>query len=70
MAARYEISVSRVSDETGMVVGNTVGMVSFMEDKPTEVTAINPLDYKTLLALKGFVDGQLAEAQKLAKEVG
>jgi hypothetical protein len=67
MAARYEIAVNRVSDDSGVTVSNTVGSLSFPEDDPLNVTAINPLDYRSLLVLKKFCEGQLKEAEKLAK---
>jgi len=67
MAARYEIAVNRVSDESGMMTSNTVGSISFPEDDPANVTSLNPLDYKSLLVLKKFCDEQLKEAEKLKK---
>jgi hypothetical protein len=65
--AKIEITVNRTSDETGVTSSSTIGIISFDESDPSKVVAPNPLDFKSLIVLKKFVDGQLEEAEKLKK---
>ena len=47
--ARIEITVNRTGNESGVLSGSTVGIISFDEANPEDVIVPNPIDYKTLI---------------------
>jgi len=67
--ARIEITVNRTSNESGVMTGSTVGIISFEESDPANVIEPNPIDYKTLITLKKFIDAKWKEKEQLEKEM-